>query len=77
MNRHRVDHAGDRWAQDIQGIDLVENGFFIFLKVTIVGKWNPLEHREDTREISDEAPRRAQLRDIGILFLMSMIEIPS
>lgn len=39
VNRHRVDHAGDRRTQNIsEGIDLVEDRLLVLLQITVVGK---------------------------------------
>ena len=71
VNGHRLDHAGDGGAQDVQGVYLVEDGLLVFLEIPVVGQGNSLENREQTGEISDEAPRLStrELGDVGVLLL--------
>ena len=71
MDGHRVDHAGDGWAQDVEGIDLVEDRLLVLLEITVVGERKSLEDGEETGEITDEPTGLAarELGDVRILLL--------
>ena len=47
MDGHRIDHAGDGGAQDVESVDLIEDGFLVFLQVAVVCQGQGLEDSEE------------------------------
>ena len=58
-------------AQDVEGVDLVEDGLLVFLEVAVVRERQGLEDREEGGQVTDEAPGLAarELCDVGVLLL--------
>ena len=77
VDGHRVDHAGDGGAQDVESVDLIEDGFLVFLQVAVVCQGQGLEDSEEGGQVADEAAGLAtrELGDVGIL-LLGMIDEP-
>ena len=71
MNRHRVDHASNSRAQDVEGVDLIEHRLLVFLEIAVIGERDALEDRKKAGQVTDEAAglTAGQLSNVGVLLL--------
>ena len=71
IDGHLVDHGGIDGQGELQIIDGIEDAFFIFLHVLVVGHGDALHHSQDTHEMAVEPACLAadEFADVGILLL--------
>ena len=71
IDGHLVDHGRIDGQGEFQIIDGIEDAFFIFLHVLVVGHGDALHHGQDAHEVAVEPARLAadEFADVGILLL--------
>ena len=69
IDGHLVDHGRIDGQGEFQIIDGIEDTFFIFLHVLVVGHGDALHHGQDAHEVAVEPARLAadEFADVGIL----------
>ena len=55
MEGQRGDHPRYGWQQQLQRVGRIEDRFFIFLQIPVVGQWQAFQGSQQTRQITDEA----------------------
>lgn len=71
LNGHGGDHFGVDGEGELEGVEGVEERFFVFLEVAIVGEREAFEGGEEGDEVAEQAAGFAagDFADVGIFFL--------